>query len=105
MATRFAAAAVGNPALIGLLTHLATSAVYGALFGVLWYLARPGRFTTHRRLAGLLSGLVYGGFLLLAARVLTGAGGDGLFGFGAGHVAVAHLLYGGLLGWVSQRGR
>ena len=36
---RFAAVDGNPPALIGALTHLGTSAVYGALFGVLWHAA------------------------------------------------------------------
>jgi hypothetical protein len=90
---------------VGVLTHLAVSGVYGAIFGVLWRLGT-------RRLPGLptwLAGLLFGLGLWLVAITLTAARGaaDGgwLAGIPPADFALAHGLYGLALGWLSARVR
>jgi len=81
----------------GFLLHLGISGVYGAVFGVFsgW---KP------RFLPGWLAGLLYGGLLLVVARmVLLPHGGEGLLQIPPLHFAIAHLLYGILLGLKSYR--
>lgn len=83
-------------ALAGSLAHLATAAVYGALFGAAWHVLQPGR----ARLPGWLAGLAYSVLLLaLANGVLLPWMASALRGVPAVHFFVAHLLYGVTLGW------
>jgi high-affinity Fe2+/Pb2+ permease len=79
-----------------LLTHLAITGVYGALFGVLY------RLLAGLRRSGLpswLFGLLYGVALLLITRLIVRSGMDfALQLFSWPQLIVAHLLYGLLLG-------
>jgi hypothetical protein len=99
--TRFDPARQGSP-LIGVMIHLAVSAVYGLLFGVIYRLVGRGRLSG--RAAGALIGLAYGLALLLVAQglALTGAG-VALRGIPALHFTAAHLVYGVVLGWLVAR--
>ena len=82
--------------------HLAVSAVYGLLFGLIYRLIGRGRLAG--RTASALMGLVYGLALLLAGaradlhRRRRAAAGDLGRGF-----AIAHLIYGLVLGWLVAR--
>lgn len=82
----------------GALTHLAVSAIYGALFGVASIGLR--RWPISLKLLGGLYGL----FLFLIARfaVLPGLEST-LLTFSIFHFAVAHLIYGGVLGRQLER--
>jgi hypothetical protein len=92
----------GASPLLGLLTHLAVSAVYGLIFGLgcsvfSHYLAhwkKPPPFW-FSALIGLLYGLA---LFLLAWTVILPAVGGPLAGFSQGHLAAGHLLYGLALG-------
>ena len=82
--------------------HLAVSAVYGLLFGLIYRLIGRGRLAG--RTAGVLIGLVYGLVLLLVAQGLTLIGaGTTLREIPAVHFAMAHLIYGLVLGWLVAR--
>lgn len=81
------------------LAHLAVSAVYGAIFGLVW----PQ--LAHRRLPGWLAGLVFGSLLLVVARFLQTAMLDEALDLPFLQLLVAHLLYGGSLGWLFGRSR
>ncbi len=90
----------GGEALRGGLAHLATAAVYGAVFGAAWHALSPWR----ARLPGWLAGLAYSVLLLaLANGLLLPWMTPALRGFPALHFFVAHLLYGVTLGWLSAR--
>ncbi len=85
----------------GALTHLAVAGVYGALFGVGWRIV-------HRnlpRLPGLAAGLVFAFGLWLLAVLVTSSrpSGEWLRALPAVHLALAHLLYGVVLGLAIQR--
>jgi len=88
--------------LAGTLIHLAMSAVYGLLFGVIYWLV--GRRRLAGRAGGIVLGLAYGLILLLVAQALiaTSAGAP-LRQIGPIHFAVAHLIYGAVLGWLVGR--
>jgi len=87
--------------LTGALTHLAVAGVYGALFGVGWRLL-------HRsapRLPAVVPGLVFGLGLWALAVLVTSSrpSGEWLRALPAVHLALAHLLYGVVLGAAIQR--
>ncbi len=87
--------------LTGALTHLAVAGVYGALFGVGWRLL-------HRawpRLPAVAVGLAYGLALWALAALVTSSrpSGEWLRVLPALHLAVAHLLYGVVLGVAIHR--
>ncbi len=101
MLARFDPAGSASP-VAGALIHLAVSAVYGLLFGIIYRLVGRGRLAG--RAAGVLLGLAYGLALLLVAQALTLTGaGATLRGIPTVHFAIAHLIYGGVLGWLISR--
>lgn len=80
-----------NNAAAGILAHLATAAVYGALFGA-------ARKITYR-LPAWLAGLGYGALLLgLANGILATQAGAALRAIAPWHFLAAHLIYGLTLG-------
>lgn len=94
----------GSGPLVGLLAHLAVSGIYGVLFGVVYagLLRRP----TYNPPAWMhpLLGALYGLLLLLAAwALLLPATGSQLQQIPLLHLAVGHLVYGALLGWLVYR--
>jgi hypothetical protein len=98
---RFDPAKQGSP-LIGAVLHLAVSAVYGLLFGLIYRLIGRGRLAG--RAGGALIGLVYGLVLLLLAQGLTVIGAAAtLREIPVAHFAIAHLIYGLMLGWLVAR--
>lgn len=96
--SRFAGS-LANP-LTGVLAHLAVSAVYGVVWGVLWQ-------TLHRLVPALpawLAGLAYGLLLALVSRFAAATLQPFMTDLGMVHWLVAHLVYGGVLGWLAGRG-
>ena len=101
MLARFAPAGSASP-LTGALIHLAVSAVYGLLFGVVYRLVGRGRLAG--RPSGVVLGLVYGLALILVAQGLSStAAGSVLREIPALHFAVAHLVFGAVTGWLIAR--
>ena len=100
---RFDPSGVGAASpLIGGVMHLAVSAVYGLLFGLIYRLIGRGRLAG--RAAGALMGLAYGLALLLVAQELALiSAGVPLREISAVHFALAHLIYGLVLGWLVAR--
>jgi hypothetical protein len=87
--------------LVGLLAHLAVSGIYGVVFGVLYagLLRRPS-YNPPAWLHPLVGGL-YGLLLLLAAwTLLLPATSSQLQQIPFAHLAIGHLVYGALLGWL-----
>jgi hypothetical protein len=79
-------------ALTGLVSHLAVSALYGILFGLI------SRLLAQIPLNRWLLGLVYGAVLLLVSLfVLVPGAGQPLRAFPLVHWALAHLIYGWVL--------
>lgn len=95
---RFAPGGETTP-LTGALSHLAVSAIYGAVFGVVTLPLR-------KRVPAWAAGLVFGMVLFLVARYALLPGTDSsLLEMPPVHFGIAHLLYGGVLGWqVGRRG-
>jgi len=89
-------APTGNTSVVtGTLVHLAVSAVYGALFGVGWHVARRRRLDPPPWLAGL----AYGVLLLAVAEAALLAGANSpLQEIPLVHFAAAHIIYGVSLG-------
>jgi len=88
-------------ALTGALTHLAVASVYGILFGLIWWALRRG---LRLGVPAWLPGMVYGLFLLLVAKaVVLPAAGSPLAEIPTLHFAVAHVIYGAVLGYLSER--
>ena len=81
--------------LVGLITHLAVSGVYGLIFGAGW-----GALTlVWRGLPAWLAGIVYGLVLLVfALAILLPAAESPLLAIPPVHFAIAHALYGLVLG-------
>lgn len=93
---------VGGRPLVGLLTHIAISAIYGLIFAILFlWLSRFWPFLLRW---GWLSGLVYGVLLYGIARGAFYAGtNSGLVQFAPLALLAAHLLYGLVLGLIIGR--
>ena len=93
--------AVVTPA-VGAISHLATSAIYGALFAMLWRLiARRG---VPARWA-LFGGITFGVFLFAFAElVLLPAVGSPLLGIPPMHFGISHVIFGLVLGALTARG-
>jgi hypothetical protein len=90
-----------NVAAAGALTHLAVAAVYGILFGLIWWVLRRG---LRLGVPAWLAGVVYGLLLLLAAKaVVLPAAGSPLAEIPTLHFTVAHIIYGATLGFLSER--
>ncbi|MBK8986600.1 MAG: hypothetical protein IPM39_11045 [Chloroflexi bacterium] len=84
--------------LTGLLAHLAVSAIYGVVFGLL--LGMVGRIRPSLVRWGWLMGLGYGLLLwLLGLGVVLTAVGAPLAQISPGQFALAHLIYGLVLGF------
>jgi hypothetical protein len=98
----FAVGEAGSP-LMGLLTHLAVSGVYGILFTLGWRFAQGKHFS---QVPGWMAGLVFGILLWILAQAVILPGTDSLLRrIPAEVLAVAHIIYGLALGWfVSQPG-
>jgi hypothetical protein len=88
--------------LTGALLHLAVSAVYGLLFGVIYRLVGRGRLAD--RTAGALIGLAFGLALFVLAQGLAATpAGAALREIPTLHFAAAHLVYGAVTGWLVGR--
>lgn len=86
----------------GLLGHLAVSAIYGLLFGVLIW---PGlRRISTRPIVGWIVGLVYAGFLFVLAQLAILPMTDSPLGeIPAWQFALGHAVYGLVLGGMFTR--
>lgn len=99
---RFAAGEGTSPA-TGALLHLAVSGVYGTLFGAGWHLIVRHRGPSRPAWAG---GLAYGLVLLIVSEVAFLAGAESpLQKIPLVHWAVAHGIYGLVLGFLTNRQR
>lgn len=96
---RFAPPLADRNVMTAVLAHLAVSAVYGAIFGLLW------SQLTGWRLPAWLAGLIYGLLLMLVARVLQASMPNEALNLPFVQLLVAHLLYGSSLGWLFGRKR
>ncbi len=89
--------AMRGAALSGALTHLAVSAVYGLLFGL-------SSWVLPLYVPAWLGGMVYGlALVTIAEAALLPMSGSPLAEIPPLHFAVAHVIYGAILGLVSER--
>jgi hypothetical protein len=101
MLSRFDPSDSGS-ALTGTLAHLAVAGVYGTIFGLLWHFLMSRRPTLQTY--GWLIGLLYGLSLWLLAESLTMRGpGSALLTIPLLHFALAHAVYGLVLGFLAYR--
>jgi hypothetical protein len=99
----FAPVASAAP-LAGLLTHLAVSAIYGLVFGILWHAVLRLRQWTPNRWQTVLAGAGYGLLLWLAAQaILLPSTGAGMAALPEAQLLLAHLVYGVVLSWNGGR--
>ena len=98
---RFDLQAASRP-VVGLLTHIAISAIYGLFFGVLFVALVRIRPALLRW--SWFAGLVYGLILYGIAQAAFMAGANsGLVQFSSIILLLAHLIYGLIIGGVIQR--
>jgi len=97
---RFTIAGRAASPLSGVLLHLAVSAIYGILCGLVFWLGLRRRLAGRPAAWGALPGALFGLLLWLAAEfVLIPASGSLAASFPAWQFALAHLLFGAILGW------
>jgi hypothetical protein len=88
----------------GALAHLAVAGVYGVIFALAWNGLRRIWPVGPGWLAGLVYGVLLWGVALLLLRLPGGATPESwLAGVAPIHLAVAHWLYGLVLGWLLGR--
>lgn len=98
---RFDIQAASRP-IVGLLTHVAISAIYGLFFGVLF--AALTRLWPALQRWGWAAGLVFGLILYGIAQAVFNAGiNSGLAQFSPLNLLLAHMIYGIFIGIVIQR--
>ncbi len=94
----------GTSPVRGTLIQLVVAAIYGMVFSLIYRLI--GHSRTIGRGVTLLIGLAYGLLLWLITQLAFAAGiSVALDSLPALHLAIAHLVYGALLGWLAGRGR
>jgi hypothetical protein len=94
----------GTSPVRGALIHLAVSAIYGMAFSLLYRLIGRGR--SIGRGGSVISGVGYGLLLWLITQIAFAAGiSVALNSLPALHLAVAHVIYGAALGWLTGRGQ
>ena len=98
--SRFDTSGTASP-WMGTLVHLAVAAVYGALFGLgVQFIVRIMRRPVPLWPAGLAYGLV---LLLVAEAIVLPATGSALRGIPLVHFALAHVIFGVVLGLLIAR--
>ena len=94
----------GTSPLRGALIHLAVAAIYGILFSLIYRLIGRGR--SIGRGGNVIIGLAYGLLLWLITQIAFAAGVNvAPSSLPTLHFAVAHALYGIVLGWLSGQTR
>jgi hypothetical protein len=103
LAVMFGRFAVGDgaPPLQGFVLHLAVSSVYGVIYGIVTKSILPaGRISRFASLTGLLYGLL---LFAVAKIVLLPMANSALLDIPFLHFAIAHALYGLVLGTLAGR--
>lgn len=91
-----------SSAVLGLIGHLAVSAIYGAIFGVILKVGTD-RWPSLRRF-GWIAGLIYGAILLILAQaVLFRAVDTPVANISLSNLIIGHLIYGLVLGILVAR--
>ena len=99
--SRFTSEGVDVTPLVGAISHLAVSGIYGAMFTVLWH--RIGRHSKSGPLA-LVGALVFSGLLFVIAElILLPSVQSPLLAVPALHFGIGHVVYGLVLGGLIAR--
>jgi hypothetical protein len=94
----------GTSPVRGVLIHLAVAAIYGIVFSLLYRLL--GRRKSIGRSGNVMIGLAYGLLLWLITQIAFATGINvALSSLPTAHLAVAHAIYGAVLGWLTGRAR
>jgi hypothetical protein len=94
----------GTSPVRGVLIHLAMAAIYGIVFSLLYRLL--GRRRSIGRGGSVMIGLAYGLLLWLITQIAFASGINvALSSLPPVHLAVAHMIYGAALGWLTGRAR
>jgi hypothetical protein len=94
----------GTSPVRGALIHLAMAAIYGIVFSLLYRLL--GRRRSIGRSGNVMIGSAYGLLLWLITQIAFTAGINiALSSLPTVHLAVAHVIYGAVLGWLTGRAR
>lgn len=101
----FDGSAAASP-VIGLLTHIAISGIYGVGFGVAGMIVRRALGAKMSPGLWLLFGIVYGALIFAIAEwILLPPTHSPLLGLSMPVFAAAHILYGLVLAWLVSRNR
>ena len=94
----------GTSPVRGVLIHLAMAAIYGIVFSLLYRLL--GRRRSIGRGGTISMGVTFGLLLLLITQIAFATGINvALSSLPTVHLAVAHVIYGAVLGWLTGRAR
>jgi hypothetical protein len=98
--SRFGSANGATSPLVGAVSHLAMSAIYGIAFALIWrWIARR----SNRKGLALAGGLIYAGCLFaIAESILLPATGSPLLDIPL-HFGIGHAIYGATLGLLARR--
>ena len=92
----------GTSPVRGALIHLAMAAIYGMVFSLIYRLIGRGR--SIGRGGNVIIGLAYGLLLWLITQIAFATGINVALGsLPTVHLAVAHVIYGVVLGWLATR--
>jgi len=92
----------GTSPVRGAVIHLAVAAIYGMVFGLVYRLIGRGRSLGRGGSSAI--GLGFGLLVWLITQLAFAAGINiALSSLPAGHFAVAHVIYGAALGWLTGR--
>jgi uncharacterized membrane protein len=94
----------GSSPVRGALIHLAVAAIYGIVFSLAYRLIARRR--SIERSGSVIIGFLYGLLLWLITQIAFAAGINvALSSLPTVHLAVAHVIYGAVLGWLTGRTR
>ncbi len=94
----------GTSPVRGALIHLAVAAIYGMVFSLIYRLI--GRRKPIGRGGTMIMGVTFSLVLWLITQIAFAAGINvALYSLPAAHLAVAHVMYGAALGWLTGRAR
>jgi hypothetical protein len=94
----------GTSPVRGVLIHLAVAAIYGMVFSLIYWLI--GRRRPIGRGGTMIGGVTFSLVLWLIAQLAFAAGINVALGsLPAVHLAVAHVIYGAALSWLTGRAR
>lgn len=96
---RFTTNELNGSVVVGVIGHLAVSAIYGMIFAVIWQVVSRRLAALHWR---LLASIAYGMLLyILARQIILPSVSSPLLDISPLHFGIAHAIYGLVLGYLS----